>query len=58
MEVPLLVGDFLRRAAKLYGEKTAIIDGDRTFTYGEFEARVNQFAHALLRLGVQAGDRV
>ena len=29
MEVPLLVGDFLRRAAKLYPDKTAIVDGDR-----------------------------
>jgi len=58
MEVPLLVGDFLRRAAKLYSTKTAIVDGARSFTYGEFEARVNQFAHALLRLGVEPGDRV
>ena len=29
MEVPLLVNDFLRRAAKLYPDKTAIVDGDR-----------------------------
>ncbi|MEX2227155.1 MAG: long-chain-fatty-acid--CoA ligase [Dehalococcoidia bacterium] len=58
MEVPLLVGDFLRRAAKLYGTKTAIIDGERSFTYGEFQARVNQLAHALPRLGVATGDRV
>jgi len=58
MEVPLLIGDFLRRAATLYGGKTAIIDGDRAFTYAEFQARVNRFAHALLRLGVAPGDRV
>jgi len=58
VEVPLLVGDFLRRAAKLYPDKTAIIDGDRAFNYREFQQRVNQLAHALLRLGVQPGERV
>jgi non-ribosomal peptide synthetase component E (peptide arylation enzyme) len=32
VEVPLLINDFLRRAAKLYPNKTAIVDGDRRFT--------------------------
>ncbi len=58
MEVPLLVNDFLRRAAKLYGDKTAVIDGDQRFTYREFQARVNQLGHALLGLGIKPGDRV
>ena len=58
MEVPLLVGDFLRRAAKLYPDKVAIIDGDRRITYREYQQRANQLAHALLRLGVRKGDRV
>lgn len=58
MEVPLLVNDFLRRAAKLYGDKTAIIDGERRFTYRQFQERANQLAHALLALGVGKEDRV
>ena len=58
MEVPLLVNDFLRRAAKLYPSKTAIIDGPRRFTYRQFQERVNRLAHALLDLGVRQGDRV
>lgn len=58
MEVPLLINDFLRRAAKLYGDKTAIVDGDNRFTYRTFQARCNQLAHALLRLGIKQGDRV
>ncbi|MEO6398115.1 MAG: long-chain-fatty-acid--CoA ligase [Tepidiformaceae bacterium] len=58
MEVPLLVNDFLRRAAKLYPNKVAIVDGDLRFTYSAFQARVNQLAHALTRLGVKQGDRV
>ena len=58
MHVPLLVDDFLRRAAQLYPAKTAIIDGQHRFTYGEFQARVNRFAHALRRCGIGQGDRV
>ena len=58
MEVPLLINDFLRRAAKLYPDKTAIIDGDRRFTYRAFQERVNQLAHALSGLGVKRDDRV
>jgi len=58
VEVPLLVNDFLRRAAKLYPEKTAIVDGPDRFTYRQFQERVNQLGHALLALGIQKGDRV
>src|SRR5437899_12311007 len=58
MEVPLLIGDFLRRAAKLYPDKTAIVAAELRFSYSEFEERVNQLSHALLSLGVARGDRV
>ncbi len=58
MEVPLLVNDFLRRAAKLYPDKTAIVDGARRLTYRQFQARANQLAHALVDLGIEKGDRV
>ncbi len=58
MEVPLLIGDFLRRAAKLYPNKTAIVDGSRRYTYREFQERVNRLGHGLLQIGVQKGDRV
>jgi fatty-acyl-CoA synthase len=54
----LLVNDFLRRAAKLYPNKVAIVDGDNRFTYRQFQDRVNQLGHALLTLGIQKGDRV
>lgn len=58
MEVPLLVNDFLQRAAKLYGPKEAIVDGDKRFTYDQFASRAYQLAHALRELGVAKGDRV
>jgi fatty-acyl-CoA synthase len=58
MEVPLLINDFLCRAAKLYPDKTAIVDGGLRLTYRDFQARVNELAHALQGLGVGKGDRV
>ncbi len=58
MQVPLLVDDFLQRAARLYPTKTAIVDGDLRFTYARYQERVNQLSHALLERGVGKGDRV
>lgn len=58
MQVPLLVDDFLRRPARLYPSKTAIIDDGNQYTYAQYQNRVNQLSHALLDLGVKQGDRV
>jgi fatty-acyl-CoA synthase len=58
MQVPLLVNDFLRRAAQLYPDKIAIVDGERRYSYRDFQARANQLSHALLELGIVKGDRV
>ena len=58
MRVPLLVTDFLRRAAKLYPAKLAVVDGDRRFTYRELQTRAIRLANALRGLGIGQGDRV
>ncbi len=58
MQVPLLVDDFLRRASRIYPAKTAIVDGERRFTYAQFQERVHRLSNALLNLGLQKGDRV
>jgi len=58
VEVPLLVNDFLRRAAQVYPDKIGVVDGDRRFTYGQLRERVDRLANALLALGLQRGDRV
>ena len=58
MYVPLLVDDFLRRPARLFPDKIAIIDDGREFTYRDYQARVNQLSNALLEKGVSEGDRV
>jgi len=58
MEVPLLVDDFLRRAAQVYPDKTAVVDGESRLTYRALAERVNRLSNALLGLGVGRGDRV
>jgi len=50
--------NFLARAAAIYPDKVAVIDGARRFTYGEFYARCRRFADALRRRGIGEGDTV
>jgi len=54
----MLVTHFLDRGVKLYGSKTCIVDGEKRFTYNQFNERVNRLSNALLNEGVQQGDRV
>ena len=49
---------FLRRSACLYPDKTAIVHGDRRYTYLEFERRVNRLTNQLIRNGLKKNDRV
>ncbi|TFE02060.1 long-chain-fatty-acid--CoA ligase [Jeotgalibacillus salarius] len=58
MHVPLILTDFLDRAVTLYGDKTAVIDGNRELTYKEVEKRVNRLSHGLRSLDVKKGDKV
>src|SRR5919198_2348503 len=55
---PLLPLHFLRRAAPLFPDKTAVVDGTRRYTYRELEARVHRLANALRHMGVAQGDKV
>jgi fatty-acyl-CoA synthase len=50
--------NFLARAAAIYPDKVAVIDGARRFAYGEFYARCRRFADALRRRGIGQGDTV
>src|ERR1700731_1691451 len=55
---PLNPAYFLDRAAKIFSERTAIVDGDRRFTYGEFGERSHRLAGLLRNAGAQQGDRI
>jgi fatty-acyl-CoA synthase len=49
---------FLERAALAFADRTALIHGNRRFSYRELRARVHRLATALRRAGIQPGDRV
>jgi fatty-acyl-CoA synthase len=50
--------DFLRRAAYVYPEKTAMVDGERRYSYGRLAERSWRLANALRSAGLRKGDRV
>jgi fatty-acyl-CoA synthase len=52
------LGDLLRRTAQRFPDKTAIVDGVRRVTFGEFDAAVNRCANALAAGGLTKGDRL
>jgi fatty-acyl-CoA synthase len=56
--VPLSPVGFLRRAVASFRDKTAVIDGDRRFTYGELNDRCVRLASALASRGVGRLDTV
>jgi fatty-acyl-CoA synthase len=58
MEIALTPMEFARRARRLYGDREAVVDGDRRFTYAEFLERCDRWSTALQGLGVAKGDRV
>jgi fatty-acyl-CoA synthase len=49
---------FLARAAAVYPDKLAVIDGDASFTYAAFYARCRRLADVLRRRGIGPGDTV
>jgi acyl-CoA synthetase (AMP-forming)/AMP-acid ligase II len=50
------VGDGLTRTAGRLPDKLAIVDGERSWTYAELNARVNRVASGLTARGYQHGD--
>jgi long-chain acyl-CoA synthetase len=54
----IALGDVIHRSARRFGERTALIDGELRVSYRELDTLSNRFAHHLLGLGLQSGDRV
>src|SRR5689334_5584453 len=55
---PLTPASFLDRAAAVFADRTAIVDGERGFSYRELSDRCRRLAGALAAQGVSRGDRV
>jgi fatty-acyl-CoA synthase len=49
---------FLDRAADFFGERLAVVHGERRYTYREFAERARRLAHALAKAGIKRGDTV
>lgn len=54
----MLIGDMLRRDAKLYGKKIGLIDGEKRLSYSELNHRVNRLANGFVRFRLEKGNRV
>ncbi|MBS4730339.1 AMP-binding protein [Mycobacterium sp. SM1] len=52
------IDSVLRRSARAFPAKPAVIDGARSLTYGQLDEKVDALAHALVKLGLCKGDRV
>ncbi|MCX2962915.1 acyl-CoA synthetase [Gordonia aquimaris] len=52
------LGDLLRRTALRVPDKVAVISGDTTLTYADFDRAANRCANALSSRGVVKGDRI
>src|SRR6202047_968914 len=61
-EQPLLISRLIEHAARFHGDVEIVsrtVEGEiHRYTYAEAECRSRQLAKALLRLGVQPGDRI
>ena len=55
---PLSPISFLNRSALVFPEKTAVIHGERSYTYATLRDRCRRLASALMRRGIGAGDTV
>ncbi len=53
----MLMGKALTRTTRLFPDKIALIGPERSFTYREFNARVNRLAWAITGLGLAKGDK-
>ena len=51
-------GDILDRAAGLYPDKEALIDGKKRLTYSQVQEKTNKLALGFIKLGIQPLDRV
>src|SRR5699024_8042078 len=52
------VGDLPTRAAKAYGDRSALLDDRGELTYIQLEAQADRFAHALVACGAASREAV
>lgn len=58
--IELTIGDFFDQTVERYPDKEALVSAHQNIrlTYRELQQKVNQLASAMIRMGLQKGDRV
>lgn len=56
--MPLLIHHFLEESAARFPENTAVIKGNKRWTYRQVETLANRFANWLSSMGITKGDRI
>jgi acyl-CoA synthetase (AMP-forming)/AMP-acid ligase II len=54
----MLAVELVRRGARQHADRTALVVGDRRFSFAEVDERANRVANALIGLGAGRGSRV
>ncbi len=54
----MILGDIFRRNARRYPGKTGVVFGSTSFSFAEFNRRINSLANALIALGMHPQDKV
>lgn len=54
----LSIPNVIRLAARRFGDATALIGGDRRWTFRELEEQMVDSVRATMALGIKPGDRV
>jgi long-chain acyl-CoA synthetase len=53
----MLVHEFLENSARIYPDRTCLVIGHQSWTYGEIDGMANRLANAFISMGVQKGER-
>jgi long-chain acyl-CoA synthetase len=54
----MIVGETLKKAAKMCGDKAAVICGEKRLSFSELYERMSRLSHGMKGLGIKQGDRV
>jgi acyl-CoA synthetase (AMP-forming)/AMP-acid ligase II len=52
------IANFISRYGSYYGDKIAVVFGDKRLSFSEMSGRINRLANVLLHLGVKSDDKV
>jgi acyl-CoA synthetase (AMP-forming)/AMP-acid ligase II len=54
----MLIGELLTQSAKRFGDRIALVDEDRTYSYAQLDSLANRCANGLRAFGIAPGDRI